>query len=279
MLTVTQWQAPPPPPAGTPPTITTTSLPNGAVGTAYSYALTATGTAPVTWSVTVGALPAGLTLAANGVISGTPTAVGTFDFTVRAANNHGHSVRALSLTISAAADPAPGPGGGADTHDSPSEGNDEAAAAPPSNINVQALPDMPAVATVRVPVRVTNGTAFFTVTHRMVSDAVAAANERNTGSGIAVNFVLSGTGFESISGTFERRALQALNQGALIYMQVSSEVIDISLGRRAISETITQTAGNVSLAAMREHRMSDSALRACLKSFQQHRQKRQLHYI
>jgi len=42
--------------------ITTTTLPNGAVGTAYNQTLQATGgTPPVTWSITLGALPAGLT--------------------------------------------------------------------------------------------------------------------------------------------------------------------------------------------------------------------------
>ncbi|HVA01334.1 MAG TPA: Ig domain-containing protein, partial [Terriglobia bacterium] len=64
--------------------ITTTSLPNGAVGTAYSQPLGATGGAsPYTWSVT-GTLPAGLSLnTSTGVISGTPTAPGTSNFTVK----------------------------------------------------------------------------------------------------------------------------------------------------------------------------------------------------
>src|SRR5215468_4659849 len=53
--------------------ITTTSLPNGQVGHAYSATLTATGgNAPLSWAVTPGALPVGLTLASTGAISGTP---------------------------------------------------------------------------------------------------------------------------------------------------------------------------------------------------------------
>jgi Putative Ig domain len=60
-----------------PPTllITTTSLPSGQVGTAYNATLAASGgTPPYQWSVSSGALPPGLTLAAaTGVISGTPT--------------------------------------------------------------------------------------------------------------------------------------------------------------------------------------------------------------
>src|SRR5215469_5664598 len=56
--------------------ITTTKLPNGQVGRAYSFSLSAHGGAtPLTWSVTGGTLPAGLTLAAgSGLVSGTPTA-------------------------------------------------------------------------------------------------------------------------------------------------------------------------------------------------------------
>jgi len=62
-------------PAGpTPITVTTTTLPNGQVNHAYAAKLTATGgTAPLSWSLNSGALPAGLTLAYTGDISGTPT--------------------------------------------------------------------------------------------------------------------------------------------------------------------------------------------------------------
>jgi len=70
-------------------TITPATLANGVVGTVYNGALTATGgTGPFTWSLSAGALPGGLTLniastAATTSITGTPTAVGTFNFTVR----------------------------------------------------------------------------------------------------------------------------------------------------------------------------------------------------
>ncbi len=59
--------------------ISTTSLPNGQVGTAYSATLVATGgTAPYTWSVTSGTLPSGLSLnASTGAITGSPTSAVT----------------------------------------------------------------------------------------------------------------------------------------------------------------------------------------------------------
>ena len=62
---------------------TTTSLPNGVVGIAYTASIAATGgTAPYTFSFT-GALPRGLTMSSTGIIAGTPLAAGTSNFTVR----------------------------------------------------------------------------------------------------------------------------------------------------------------------------------------------------
>jgi hypothetical protein len=70
--------------------ITTASpLPNGVAGTSYTATLASTGgSGAVTWSVTVGSLPAGLNLNGNtGAITGTPTTAGTYGFTVQAADS------------------------------------------------------------------------------------------------------------------------------------------------------------------------------------------------
>jgi len=85
-----------------PPSVTTTSLPGGTVGSAYSATLGATGgTIPYTWSISAGTLPAGLNLtASSGVISGTPTSAGNSSFTVRvkdAKNNT--ATKTLSISI------------------------------------------------------------------------------------------------------------------------------------------------------------------------------------
>jgi Synergist-CTERM protein sorting domain-containing protein len=59
------------------------ALPDAEISDPYSRTFTATGgTAPYTWSITSGGLPAGLTLAPNGVLSGTPTVTGTASFAV-----------------------------------------------------------------------------------------------------------------------------------------------------------------------------------------------------
>ncbi len=63
-------------------TITSSNLAAGTRGTAYSQSLQAAGgTSAYSWSVSAGSLPAGLTLASTGVVSGTPTASGTSAFT------------------------------------------------------------------------------------------------------------------------------------------------------------------------------------------------------
>ena len=86
------------------PTITTTSLSNGTAEAAYSTTLLADGTAPITWSVTSGSLPEGLSLdASTGEISGTPMAEGICTFTVTAANDYGSDSREFTLNIEASA--------------------------------------------------------------------------------------------------------------------------------------------------------------------------------
>ena len=81
--------------------VTTDTLPDGKTGKAYSHTLTAISTAPITWSIDEGVLPAGLNLnEKTGEISGIPTAAGTATFTVKAENSEGSDTRALSIIIS-----------------------------------------------------------------------------------------------------------------------------------------------------------------------------------
>jgi arabinan endo-1,5-alpha-L-arabinosidase len=85
--------------------ITTTSLPGGTVGVAYSAALAATGGtgSGYAWKTSSGSLPAGLTLSGAGSISGKPTAAATSSFAVQVTDSSGKTASAsLSITIAAA---------------------------------------------------------------------------------------------------------------------------------------------------------------------------------
>ena len=79
--------------------VATTSVPQAVVGDTYSSGLVATdGTAPYTWSAT--GLPAGLSLATDGTLSGVPQAAGTTSFTVTVTDAHGRtSTAVLPLTV------------------------------------------------------------------------------------------------------------------------------------------------------------------------------------
>jgi hypothetical protein len=92
------------PGGGAAPTITSPAfLVAGTVDTLYpSTTFTATGTAPITWSVTAGTLPAGMAFSSAGVLSGTPTATASGSITFTATNALGADSRTLTLTVNAA---------------------------------------------------------------------------------------------------------------------------------------------------------------------------------
>jgi hypothetical protein len=88
--------------------ISTTSLPQGTAGQSYAASLQASGGTPsYTWSVTSGSLPAGLSLASSGAISGTPSSAGSWTFTVQVKDSAATPQTATgTFTITIAA-PAP----------------------------------------------------------------------------------------------------------------------------------------------------------------------------
>lgn len=95
------------PVSGVAPTITyPSSLPDGTVNSAYTpITFTATGTLPITWSITSGTLPADMTFSSGGVLSGTPTETSTGSITFTATNSAGSASRPLTFTIVAATGP------------------------------------------------------------------------------------------------------------------------------------------------------------------------------
>ena len=92
-----------------PPTITTATLPNGTIASAYSQTVQATGgTGTLTWMISAGSLPPGLNPinSSTGQITGTPTTAGTFSFTVRATDTlNQFDDQALTITIDLPAPP------------------------------------------------------------------------------------------------------------------------------------------------------------------------------
>lgn len=83
--------------------INTSNLPNGAVGQAYSQQVAASGgITPYSWSVQ-GSLPPGLNISqSSGIISGTPTTAGSYDFTAvvtDSSNPQLTATRPLSIVI------------------------------------------------------------------------------------------------------------------------------------------------------------------------------------
>jgi hypothetical protein len=88
------------------PAISTTMLAGGVVGTAYNATVAATGGAgTLTFIVSTGNLPGGLTLSSAGAITGTPNTVGTFPFTVKVTDSNTggggpqSATKALSITV------------------------------------------------------------------------------------------------------------------------------------------------------------------------------------
>jgi len=84
-------------------TVTTTALPGATLGSPYSATLSASGgTGGYAWSVSAGALPAGLTLDPSGTISGTPTAAGSSNFTAKVTDSSNTTAsKTLSISVTA----------------------------------------------------------------------------------------------------------------------------------------------------------------------------------
>ena len=82
-------------------------LTGGVAGSSYSASLAQTGALGTpNFAITAGALPPGVTLATNGTISGTPTATGTFNFTVTVSDASGCSgAQSYSITVVCPANP------------------------------------------------------------------------------------------------------------------------------------------------------------------------------
>lgn len=97
------------PSQGDSPTISNGPPPGATVNQPYSF--TYQGTNSPTWAVTSGALPPGLSLSSSGLISGTPTQVGTFNGVVTASNAYGSATQTFVFVVNAVSGGGGGTGG------------------------------------------------------------------------------------------------------------------------------------------------------------------------
>ncbi len=84
---------------GTAPKIYDGYPPDGELNNPYSATLLASGTQPITWSLSRGTLPSGLELDSEGTISGVPTEVCSQTFTVKASNAYGSDTKNFTMNI------------------------------------------------------------------------------------------------------------------------------------------------------------------------------------
>src|SRR4029077_4790467 len=91
----------------TPLQITTPALPVGAVKSNYSTTLSVTGgVPPYTWSKTAGSLPSGVTLGANGTVTGTPHVAGAYSFTTQVQDSQA-ATASTGFSMNVSTGPAP----------------------------------------------------------------------------------------------------------------------------------------------------------------------------
>jgi len=98
-FTTPSWQGYTAYPAQIPQITSAPPTTTGQVGMTYDYTYMATGIPEVSFAVTAGSLPDGLSVTSNGVISGSPTTLGTFTGTITASTGFFEAVQDFSIQI------------------------------------------------------------------------------------------------------------------------------------------------------------------------------------
>jgi hypothetical protein len=198
--------------------VTTTSLPSGQMGKAYTATLAATGgTAPLTWSVTSGTVPAGLAFdAASGAIYGTPTAAAAsvpLTFTVADSGNP-QQTKTLSTTLSIAA------------------------AATPLAISTTTLPNGQIGTAYSAMLSATGGTGPYTWS--LMSGTVPAGLAFDAASGTIYGTPTAAANQTPLTFKVQDSSNPALTASANLTMNVSPASVAISITPRAAGLTLSQ---------------------------------------
>ncbi len=200
--------------------ITTTSLPNGQVGSAYSATLAATGgTTPYTWSLTSGTLPAGLSLnPSTGAVSGTPTATAsatalTFLLTDSSSPAQAKSV-SLTLTIAALV-------------------------SPPLNITTTSLPNGQIGSAYSATLAATGGTTPYT--WALTSGTLPAGLSLNASTGTITGAPTATASATPLTFTLTDSSSPAQTKSVSLTLTVSASSISVSLSRKRAALTVTQS--------------------------------------
>lgn len=239
-----------------PPTITTTSLPAGTEGTAYTQTVSASGGAgTLTFSVSSGSLPAGLSIDSAGNITGTPTGPnGTASFTVKVTDSSNGGPQSATQNLSILINLPPAPSITTTSLPADVEGaayNQTIAASgglPPYTFTISSASGLPAGLSMDASGHITgtatgpNGTSNFTVKMTDKSNPAQSATQNLS---ITVNLppapVITTSSLPAgVEGTAYNQTIQATGFGTLSYA-ISAGTLPAGLSLNAVSGAIMGT--------------------------------------
>jgi large repetitive protein len=237
-----------------PPTITTTTLATAPLNAAYSATVTATGgLLPLSWSISAGALPTGLSLAPSTTdtvqLTGKPTVAGTYTFTITVTDAAGFSsseqftlaVSSLSITTTS---PLP-PGTVGTVYDSPGLQFSATGGNPPYTWSVASGSSLPAGLTLDPTTGLLSGTPTAAGTYNF---GITATDMSSPPVPVTVNFTLvvsgpqnlmglngsyafefrgyNSTGFVAFAGTFTANGIGGITAGEEDYNSIGSTPVN-----------------------------------------------------
>lgn len=222
--------------------ITSTSpRPSPTSGTSYSDTLGVSGgTLPYSWSLIAGALPAGLSFSSAGIISGTTTAAGTYNFTAQVMDNLSlASSKAFSLTVNPAA---------ASTLvflQQPSNGNAGAVIAPPITVQVKdAFGNNIPTSDISITLSISSGTGTLSGTTMQATNASGLATFNNLSIDVAGSKTLRAASGSLAPDTSSVFTISPSNSKQLAFVQQPSNATAGATITPAVTVRLKDSLGN-----------------------------------